>query len=74
MQKKIENLLREDLVDFHAFMAKIVTRQDLLNAYYTKYIIWNLKVILKGKAMGRTYEEILPMLTCVRKSLSVEEI
>jgi V/A-type H+-transporting ATPase subunit C len=58
--EKIENLLREDLVDFHASMAKIVTRQDLLNAYYTKYIIWNLKVILKGKAMGRTYEEILP--------------
>ena len=58
--EKIENLLREDLVDFHASMAKIVTRQDLLNAYYTKYIIWNLKVILKGKAMDRTYEEILP--------------
>jgi V/A-type H+-transporting ATPase subunit C len=58
--EKIENLLREDLVDFHASMAKIVTRQDLLNAYYTKYIIWNLKVILKGKAMARTYEEILP--------------
>jgi V/A-type H+-transporting ATPase subunit C len=58
--EKIENLLREDLVDFHSSMAKIVTRQDLLNAYYTKYIIWNLKVILKGKAMGRTYEEILP--------------
>lgn len=58
--EKIENLLREDLVDFHASMAKIVTRQDLLNAYYTKYIIWNLKVILKGKAMGKTYEEILP--------------
>jgi V/A-type H+-transporting ATPase subunit C len=60
--EKIENLLREDLVDFHASMAKIVTRQDLLNAYYTKYIIWNLKVILKGKAMGRTYEEILQAL------------
>jgi V/A-type H+/Na+-transporting ATPase subunit C len=58
--EKIENLLREDLVDFHASMAKIVTRQDLLNAYYTKYIIWNLKVILKGKAMEKTYEEILP--------------
>jgi V/A-type H+/Na+-transporting ATPase subunit C len=58
--EKIENLLREDLVDFHASMARIVTRQDLLNAYYTKYIIWNLKVILKGKAMGKTYEEILP--------------
>lgn len=58
--EKIENLLREDLVDFHASMARIVTRQDLLNAYYTKYIIWNLKVILKGKAMDRTYEEILP--------------
>ena len=58
--EKIENLLREDLVDFHGSMARIVTRQDLLNAYYTKYIIWNLKVILKGKAMDRTYEEILP--------------
>src|SRR3712207_6950050 len=32
----------------------------VLNAYFVKYITLNLKVILKGKAMNKTYEELLP--------------
>ena len=56
----VENALREDLVNFHASMANISGGSDVLNAYFVRYIIWNLKVILKGKASGRLYEEILP--------------
>ncbi|MEM3117252.1 MAG: V-type ATPase subunit [Nitrososphaerales archaeon] len=56
----IENALREDLVNFHASMSNIAGGSDVLNAYFVRYIIWNLKLILKGKASGRTYEEILP--------------
>ncbi|MBE43843.1 MAG: ATPase [Thaumarchaeota archaeon] len=56
----VENALREDLVNFHASMANIAGGSDVLNAYFVRYIIWNLKVILKGKASGRLYEEILP--------------
>jgi V/A-type H+-transporting ATPase subunit C len=56
----VENGLREDLVNFHASMANIAGGSDVLNAYFVRYIIWNLKLILKGKAAGRLYEEILP--------------
>jgi V/A-type H+-transporting ATPase subunit C len=56
----VENALREDLVNFHASMANISGASDVINAYFIRYIIWNLKLILKGKALGKNYEEILP--------------
>jgi V/A-type H+-transporting ATPase subunit C len=56
----VENALREDLVNFHASMANIAGGSDVLNAYFVRYIIWNLKLILKGKASGKLYDEILP--------------
>ena len=34
----------------------------MLSAYFTKHIIWNLKLILKGKALGKSYEELLPKI------------
>lgn len=55
----VENALREDLVNFHASMANIAGGSDVINAYFIRYIIWNLKMILKGKALGKPYEEIL---------------
>ena len=55
----VENALREDLVNFHASMANISGGSDVINAYFIRYIIWNLKLILKGKALGKPYEEIL---------------
>ena len=30
----------------------------VLDAYYLKFIIWNLKLILKGKVLGKTQEEL----------------
>jgi len=54
----VETALREDLVNFHASMAKITGGSDVLNAYFVRYIIWNLKIILKGKASTKSYEEI----------------
>lgn len=55
----VENALREDLVNFHASMANISGGSDVINAYFIRYIVWNLKLILKGKALGKLYEEIL---------------
>lgn len=65
----VENTLREDLVNFHARMANISGGSDVINAYFIRYIIWNLKVILKGKALGKSYEEILQHI-----NLRAEEI
>jgi len=57
--ESVENALKEDLVNFHAGMAKITGGSDVTNAYFMRYVIWNLKIILKGKALSKLYEEIL---------------
>jgi len=56
----IESALREDLVNFHASMANISGGSGVINAHFIRYIIWNLKLILKGKALGKHYDEMLP--------------
>ncbi|AFU60111.1 archaeal A1A0-type ATP synthase, subunit C [Candidatus Nitrososphaera gargensis Ga9.2] len=58
--EKVESALREHLVNQHAKIVNIANGSAILSAYFVKYITWNLKIILKGKAMGRTYEELLP--------------
>lgn len=59
---KIESALRSELADIHYSIAKAAGRSDILDAYYLKFVITNLKQILKGKALGRTQEEIEPHL------------
>src|ERR671926_1031572 len=58
--EKIEGALKEYLVNAHAKMVNITGGAGILNAYFIKYITWDLKIVLKGKALGRTYEELLP--------------
>jgi V/A-type H+/Na+-transporting ATPase subunit C len=60
--EKVEGALREYLVNQHVKMVNIANRSAILNAYFVRHITWNLKIILKGKAMGRTYEELLPKI------------
>jgi V/A-type H+-transporting ATPase subunit C len=56
----VEGALREHLVNQHAKIVNIANGSAILNAYFVKYITLNLKTILKGKAMNKTYEELLP--------------
>ena len=56
----VEGALFEHLVNQHAKIVSIANGSAILNAYFGKYIILNLKIILKGKAMNKTYEELLP--------------
>ncbi|MEM0367605.1 MAG: V-type ATPase subunit, partial [Candidatus Nitrosocaldus sp.] len=56
----VEGALREDLVNFHSSLANVARESELLNTYFIRYIIYNLKVVLKAKALNRSYEEILP--------------
>jgi V/A-type H+/Na+-transporting ATPase subunit C len=60
--EKVEGALREYLVNMHAKMVNIAGGSGILNAYFVKYITMNLKLVLKGKALGRTYEELLPKI------------
>jgi len=56
----IEGALKEDLVNFHSSLANVAGESELINAYFIRYIIWNLKVVLKSKALAKQYEEIIP--------------
>ena len=67
--EKIEGALRENLVNNHVKMVSIAGGSGVLNAYFVKYITWNLKLILKGKALGKSYEELVP-----RINLRAEEL
>jgi V/A-type H+/Na+-transporting ATPase subunit C len=60
--EKIEGALREYLVNNHVKMVSIAGGSGVLNAYFVKYITWNLKLILKGKALGKSYEELVPKI------------
>ncbi|MGQ0605390.1 MAG: V0D/AC39 family V-type ATPase subunit [Candidatus Nitrosotenuis sp.] len=59
---KIESALRSKLAEIHYSIAKTAGNSDILDAYYLKFLISNLKIILKGKALGKTQEEIEPHL------------
>jgi len=56
--QKIENALRGHLADVHYSIAKTSGDKNIFNAYYMKFIISNLKSILKGKVLGKSQEEI----------------
>ncbi len=55
---KIESELRSHLADIHYSISKTGGGSKILEAFYIKFMIWNLKLILKGKILGRTQEEI----------------
>jgi V/A-type H+-transporting ATPase subunit C len=56
--QKIENALRGHLADVHYSIAKTSGDKSIFNAYYMKFIISNLKSVLKGKVLGKSQEEI----------------
>ncbi|GIU72308.1 MAG: hypothetical protein KatS3mg003_1787 [Candidatus Nitrosocaldaceae archaeon] len=65
----IELALKTDLINYHAMMNKVAANSDLVPAYFIRYMVWNLKLILKSKALNKTEEEIRDKL-----NLRAEEI
>ena len=55
---KLELAFREHLASIHYSLIGAVPKPGLVEAYYLKYIVANLKIILKGKAVGKSYEEL----------------
>ena len=55
--QSIESALRSHLADIHYGISK-TAGGGILDAYYLKFIISNLKQILKGKVLGKSQEEI----------------
>lgn len=56
--QKIELALRDRLADMHYSMIRSVGGSNILFAYYLRFILRNLKIILKGKVLGRDPEDI----------------
>ena len=56
--QSIESALRSQLADIHYSIAKTAGSSGVLDAYYMKFIVSNLKLILKGKVLGKSQEEI----------------
>ena len=67
--EKIESALRSHLADIHYSIAKTAGDSVILDAYYLKFLLWNLKIILKSKALERTQEE-----TEIHLNLHAEEL
>jgi V/A-type H+/Na+-transporting ATPase subunit C len=60
--EKIESALRSQLADIHYSISKSGGGSKVLEAFYLKFIITNLKLILKGRVLGKSQEEIEPRL------------
>lgn len=59
--EKLETALKSHLADVHFSIAK-TAGDKVLDAYYLKFITWNLKLILKGRILKRTQEELEPKI------------
>ena len=60
--EKLEMAFREYLATMHHALIQVTPNPDLLVSYYMKHIAWDLKTVLKGKALGMGFEEILKHL------------
>ena len=56
--QNIESALRSQLADIHYSIAKTSGNSGVLDAYYMKFIVSNLKLILKGKILNKSQEEL----------------
>lgn len=60
--RRIELALRERLSEVHHSVAQGGKKYGLLQLYYLKDIAWDLKLTLKARALGRSYEETVEYL------------
>jgi V/A-type H+-transporting ATPase subunit C len=70
--QKIELALRDRQADLHHMMMQASGGSNVMFAYYLKFILRNLKVILKGKILGRTHTEIETALSLHSEELIQE--
>ena len=60
--RKLELALRERLAEIHHSIMSTAGIYKILELYYLRHIAWNLKLALKAKALGRSYEETIDYL------------
>lgn len=70
--QKIELALRDRQAELHQIMMQVCGGSNVMFAYYLKFILRNLKIILKGKILGRPQNEIEASLSLYPEGLIKE--
>ncbi|MBI3858618.1 MAG: V-type ATPase subunit [Thaumarchaeota archaeon] len=60
--RKIELALRERLAAVHNSINTSAGKYEVMKLYYLRHIAWDLKIALKAKALGRSFEETVEYL------------
>ena len=68
--RHIELALRERLATIHHTVAQSARKYSIFELYYLKNIAWDLKVLLKARALNRPYEEMVEYLSMKAEELA----
>ena len=60
--RRIELALRERMAEVHHSVALSADKYSIIQLYYLKDIAWDLKLTLKARALGKSYEETVEYL------------
>lgn len=60
--RRLEKLVYTGLIEAHYQLMRYYPLDNALRSYYQRYISWDVKVVLKGKATGLTYDELIDHL------------
>lgn len=55
---RLELAFRKHLVEIHHGLGEVSRRPEIIKAYFMKHLARNLKIVLKGKALNKGYDEI----------------
>jgi len=67
--RRLELALRERLAEVHHSLMTTAGRYSILELYYLRHIAWNLKMALKSRALGKTYDETVEFLDMKAEAL-----
>jgi V/A-type H+-transporting ATPase subunit C len=57
--KDLEKILMGSLMDLHYRLMRLYSGDGVLTALFERYTSWDVKAVLRGKAVGQAYEQIL---------------
>lgn len=67
--RRLELAFRERLAEVHHSIMATAGRFSILELYYLRHIAWDLKVALKARALGRSYDETAEYLDMKAEAL-----
>jgi len=68
--RRLESMLRSSLSVFNFELIKYYRKPGFLQGYFERNLSWNLKVAIKGKAMGLSYEDLSDMIVLRAEELA----